>query len=61
VLWKTWLSCQYPAYGFERHDGHVSPAHLVALARHDPSPIHHRHNALAPALSTTLSDASDSR
>ncbi len=41
---------QYPAYGFERHNGHISPAHLAALARHGPSPIHHRHNRLVQAV-----------
>ncbi len=40
---------QYPVYGFERHSGHVSPAHLAALARHGPSLIHHRRNRLVQA------------
>lgn len=34
----------YPAYGFHRHNGHVSPAHLAALTEYGPSPIHHTHN-----------------
>lgn len=41
---------QYPAYGFERHNGHVSPAHLAALERHGPSPIHHRHSRLVQVV-----------
>lgn len=33
--------CQaYPGYGFSRHKGYGSPAHLQALARLGPSPIH---------------------
>jgi len=40
---------RYPTYGFERHNGHVSPAHLAALERHGPSPIHHRHHRLVQA------------
>lgn len=36
----------YPQYGFDRQAGYPSPAHLSALARHGPSPIHHRHNRI---------------
>jgi len=43
---------RYPAYGFERHNGHVSPAHLAALARHGPSPIHHQHNRTVQSART---------
>lgn len=37
---------RYPEYGFERHGGNPSPAHLAVLATHGPSPIHHAFNAL---------------
>lgn len=30
----------YPAYGFDRHKGYGTAAHLAALQRHGPSPIH---------------------
>ena len=33
---------QYPAYGFGRHKGYPTPAHVAALARHGPCPIHRR-------------------
>jgi ribonuclease HII len=32
----------YPGYGFERHKGYGSPAHLQALRRLGPTPIHRR-------------------
>ncbi len=32
----------YPQYGFARHKGYPTPAHLAALARHGPCPIHRR-------------------
>ncbi len=31
---------RYPQWGFERHKGYGTAAHLEALARHGPSPIH---------------------
>ncbi len=36
----------YPLYGFRRHNGNISPAHLTALAQYGPSPIHHLHNRI---------------
>ncbi len=45
----------YPAYGFQRHNGHVSPAHLAALAEHGPSPIHHPHHRLVQAAMRAVS------
>ena len=42
---------RYPAYGFERHAGYPSPAHLAALARYGPSPIHHLHHRVVRAAS----------
>lgn len=32
--------CLYPAYGFARHKGYGSAAHLAALQQHGPCPIH---------------------
>lgn len=31
---------QYPAYGFARHKGYPTPAHIAALAAHGPCPVH---------------------
>jgi ribonuclease HII len=32
----------YPEYGFERHKGYGTKAHLEALTRHGPCPLHRR-------------------
>ena len=49
ILAKVWrdrlmarLSCRYPDYGFDRHKGYGTPAHIRALHEHGPSPIHRR-------------------
>jgi ribonuclease HII len=49
---------QYPEYGFERHKGYGTAAHLAALRAHGPCPLHRRSFApvraalgLAPAAS----------
>lgn len=34
------LAALYPDYGFERHQGYPTAAHVVALMRHGPSPVH---------------------
>ena len=34
------LHCLYPEYGFADHKGYATAAHLAALARLGPSPIH---------------------
>lgn len=34
------LATLYPDYGFERHQGYPTAAHVVALMRHGPSPVH---------------------
>ena len=39
----------YPTYGFQRHDGNPSPAHVAALAQDGPSPVHHPHHRLVRA------------
>ena len=36
------LARQYPEYGFDRHAGYPTPAHLAALQRHGPCPEHRR-------------------
>lgn len=41
---------QWPEYGFAAHKGYGTPAHLAAIARHGPCPIHRRSFApLKPA------------
>ena len=50
---------EYPAYGFARHKGYGTPAHLAALREHGPSPIHRQ--SFAPVrelLGGTLFDTS---
>ncbi len=32
----------YPAYGFNRHKGYPTPAHLASLSVHGPCPIHRK-------------------
>lgn len=36
------LHAQWPHYGFDRHMGYPTPAHLAALAEHGPCPQHRR-------------------
>lgn len=38
----TELARQWPQYGFERHAGYPTPAHLAALQTHGPCPEHRR-------------------
>ena len=44
------LCAQYPGYGFSQHKGYGSPAHLEALKRLGPSPVHRRTFAPVRAL-----------
>jgi ribonuclease HII len=44
------LGREYPAYGFERHMGYSTAAHLLALRRHGPSPQHRRSFAPVDAV-----------
>jgi ribonuclease HII len=44
------LGVTYPAYGFERHMGYGTAAHLAALRRHGPSPEHRRSFAPVDAV-----------
>jgi ribonuclease HII len=36
------LDREYPAYGFARHKGYGTRAHIEALREHGPSPVHRR-------------------
>ncbi len=36
------LAERYPAYGFDRHMGYGTAAHMAALESHGPCPIHRR-------------------
>ena len=38
----TEMSAQYPEYGFERHKGYGTAAHLAALRKYGATPIHRR-------------------
>lgn len=44
------LHALYPHYGFDRHKGYPSPAHLAALSEHGPCPEHRRSYAPVRAL-----------
>lgn len=48
----------YPDYGFDRHKGYPTPAHLAALARCGASPIHRR--SFAPVRDCLLGIATTS-
>ena len=50
--WLTELAAQYPAYGFERHKGYGTRAHLEALRRYGPCPAHRR--SFAPVAQRVL-------
>jgi ribonuclease HII len=56
ILAKTWrdahmaeLDALYPGFDLARHQGYPTPAHLAALARLGPSPVHRR--SFAPVRS----------
>ena len=46
------LDARYPGYGFARHKGYPTPAHLDALARLGPCPAHRR--SFAPVAQQLL-------
>lgn len=50
-LMVAWAAT-YPAYGFERHKGYGTKAHLDALRRHGPCPIHRK--SFAPVAQRSL-------
>jgi ribonuclease HII len=50
--WLTELAAQYPDYGFERHKGYGTRAHLDALRRYGPCPAHRQ--SFAPVAQRVL-------
>lgn len=52
------LHVQYPEYGFDRHKGYPTPAHLQALRHHGACPQHRR--SFAPVRSALASAGSNS-
>jgi ribonuclease HII len=46
------LDAQYPHYGFAQHKGYGTSAHLAALLRHGPCPVHRR--TFAPVAQAAL-------
>ena len=48
------LHREFPAYGFDRHKGYPSPAHLAALRAHGPCPAHRRSFAPVRAALSSL-------
>jgi len=40
--WIVAADKQHPQYGFAKHKGYPTPAHLAALQAHGPCPIHRR-------------------
>lgn len=48
------LATHYPAYGFERHKGYGTKAHLEALRSHGPCPVHRQSFAPVSQLSLAL-------
>jgi ribonuclease HII len=61
ILAKTWrdahmteLDAQYPGFDLARHQGYPTAAHLAALARLGPSPVHRR--SFAPVRSLLQND-----
>ncbi|NBB93427.1 MAG: ribonuclease HII [Gammaproteobacteria bacterium] len=59
ILAKVWRDelmleahAAWPEYGFDRHKGYPTTAHLAALDRHGPCPAHRR--SFRPVRQTTL-------
>ena len=48
------LAAEYPAYGFERHKGYGTQAHLDALRLHGPCPAHRKSFSPVAQLSLEL-------
>ncbi len=46
------LAAEFPVYGFERHKGYGTKAHLDALRRHGPCPAHRK--SFAPVAQLAL-------
>jgi len=49
------LARRYPAYGFERHMGYGTAAHMAALERYGPCPVHRRSFAPVEAAERRVS------
>ncbi|HLK09932.1 MAG TPA: ribonuclease HII [Candidatus Binatia bacterium] len=47
------LDAVYPEYGFARHMGYATRAHLAAIRAHGPSPVHRRSFAPVRAVTPT--------
>ena len=52
------LAQTYPQYGFERHKGYATRAHLAALKRFGPTPLHRR--SFAPVRDDSPDQRDDS-
>jgi len=50
--WMVAADQEWPAYGFARHKGYGTAAHLLALAAHGPTPLHRR--SFAPVMQRML-------
>jgi ribonuclease HII len=50
------LHQEYPAYGFDRHKGYGTPAHLAALSAHGATPHHRQSFAPVRALRGLFSE-----
>ena len=48
---------EYPQYGFEKHKGYGTSAHLAALEKHGPCPLHRRSFAPVAQLAFPLESA----
>jgi ribonuclease HII len=51
------LHARYPGYGFDRHKGYPTAAHVVALTRLGPSPVHRHSFAPVRAAVRVISGA----
>lgn len=51
--WMLELHQRYPAYGFDRHKGYPTPAHMAALRAHGACPEHRRSFAPVRAILET--------
>lgn len=48
------LAAAYPEYGFENHQGYGTAAHLAALEKYGPCPLHRQSFKLMPSKQGTL-------
>ena len=54
------LHARYPQYHFDQHKGYPTPAHLAALERYGPCPVHrHSYAPVRKALATHADSALD--